>query len=275
MNCAEFKADVGGCALGALDPHERRAMHVHLDEPIAHDGCRDALEAAERTVAELSSALPEVRPAQRVWRAIERRIQAGHAGVRFSVRESIAWAAALAAAVALGLVQVDRARQIERVQAVDRSLVPTRAELRAARRGLAERERCLKELERMKGGAALHRAAIALLEKSATTVVQLDPVPGSSYRGSVIVNLAERRALVLSSDLPHRPDKELELWVIRGEGAPVPAGFMRRLEDGAALGEIDPGLLAGTAPDAFAVSLEPLGGRPVPTDVVMIGRTRS
>jgi anti-sigma-K factor RskA len=62
-----------------------------------------------------------------------------------------------------------------------------------------------------------------------------------------------------------------QLWVIRGTTAPVPAGFLSAAGQTTA-GEVARDVLAGPPPDALAVSLEPPGGSPSPTQVVLVGK---
>jgi anti-sigma-K factor RskA len=270
MNCSDFKEQVGAFALGALSTDETAAMEAHLAENRAHDGCEKELARALRTTAALSSSLEPVRPSDRVWQKIASRLEPSPAALPRK-RWDLVGALALAAGFAAAFFFTDDARKRESARA-DRSeqqLAETKGALTQAQAGLAERERCLKELEGMKEGATLKREAIALLEKPSTKVVALAPQPGKTFRASAIVNLAERRAIVVSSSMPHIADKDFELWVIQG-GKAVPAGFLHAAGGGVEVGEIDSALL-DVAPSAFAVSLEPLGGAPTPTDVLMIG----
>jgi anti-sigma-K factor RskA len=248
VTCEEFQEQASSLALGVLEPEERAACEAHLREPRAHAGCEEALRRSLETVAALASAAPEVRPDERVWRGI-----AARAGIeeapRARPRGIPVWAAAaLAAAVLAGIWLGDR-RQSERQRHA------LEAELRAAR-----------------GEAEEARALAALLAEPGSRLVELSPLPGRSGRAAAVMNLASRRALVVSSSLEPQPGKVYQLWVIRGAAAPVPAGFLRRAAGALHVGEIAPALLA-TAPDAFAVSLEPEGGSAAPTDVRLLGRT--
>jgi anti-sigma-K factor RskA len=272
MNCSDFKEQVGAYALGALSPEETAAMDAHLAERRAHDGCEEGLSRALRTVGALSSALEPIRPSDRVLRGIESRLDAAPAARRSRSRPLAIAALALAAgfAVAFFLANDERTRQIARADRAERVLAETNGRLAEARAGLAERDRCMKELEGMKQGTTLKREAIALLEKPGTRVVALAPVAGKTSTASVIVNLSERRAIVVSSSMARVADKDFELWVIHEKQAPVPAGFMHAAGGGIDVGEIDSALL-GSETDTFAISLEPLGGRPTPTEVLAAG----
>jgi anti-sigma-K factor RskA len=274
MNCSDFKEQAGAYALGALSEDEASAMKAHLAEARAHEGCEAALARALRTTAALSSSLEPIRPREHVWRAIESRLdkpRARRAPARR--REFAAWALVAVFGAALLFVNRERTRQVERADRTDRLLAEANGRLADAKAGLAERDRCMKELESMKEGALLKREAIALLENPSTKVVALSPVAGKTSRASAIFNLAERRAIIVSSSMPRQSDKDFELWVIRPGQDPIGAGFMHAAGGGVEVGEIDSALL-GSAPDAFAVSIEPLGGQPKPTEVLVLGRVQ-
>jgi anti-sigma-K factor RskA len=248
VTCEEFQEQAPSLALGILEPAERAECEAHLRDPRAHAGCDEAFRRALETVGALASAAPPARPDERVWRAVAARagIEEGPAARRAGVPR---WAlAAIAAAVLLGLWVGDRRQSDRRRRALE-------AELQAVR-----------------GEAEAERALAALLGEPGSRIVELAPVGGRAGRAAAVVNLASRRAVVVSSSLPPEAGKVYQLWVIRGAAAPVPAGFLRRAASGLQVGEIAPELLA-TAPDALAVSLEPEGGSPAPTDVRLLGRT--
>jgi anti-sigma-K factor RskA len=272
MNCSDFKEQVGAYALGALSAEESAEMEAHLSETGGHEGCDEELARAVRTASSLSSSLEPMRPRDQVWRAIESRLGAAPPAPRRAprVRELAAWALAAGFAAAFFVARDQRTQQAVRADRTEQVLAETKGRLAEAKAGLAERDRCLKELESMKEGTILKREAIALLEKPTTRVVALTPVAGKTYSASAIVNLAERRAIVVSSSMPHVADKDFELWVIHQQAAPLPAGFMHAAGGGIEVGEIDPRLL-GADNDTFAVSLEPLGGGTVPTEVLVAG----
>ena len=294
MRCAEFKEQVGAYALGALSPLQNAEMEQHiagsLESPVgdfpgaspvgdfpgsspvgdfqgAHEGCSEELDRARRTVAKLAYSLAPVTPGEHLWPRIEQRIRppSGRAAARASRwRERAAWAIAAAAIFALAMVNEERGKLGER-------LGKSESLMASAQAGLAERDGCLQELEQLKSGTSLERDAVALLELPATRIVALKPVDGRAYHASAIVNLEQRRAIILSTAMPAPADKDLELWVIRGKAAPEPAGFLRHFANGVTLGEVDRQVLQRGSPDALAVSLEPRGGRPTPTEVLLAG----
>src|SRR6185436_2884555 len=64
---------VGAWALGALSPTETREMEEHLAAVSNHEGCREALDQARLTAAQLSLSLPAERPGEHVWPNVESR----------------------------------------------------------------------------------------------------------------------------------------------------------------------------------------------------------
>ncbi len=264
MTCAELREVAAAYALGALEPGERSEVERHLAAAGPHDGCHEAVVRARATAAELARALPEVTPDPAVWRAIE--VRAGRARRRFSTPVGpVGWAAVAAAALALVFLQLERLelrRQREEVRAAQAS----------SRAADEERDRVRQALQALEGAASLERDALALLDRPGTRLVPLAPQAGHDIRATAILNLAEGRAFVVSATLSPQPGKSYQLWVLRGTAPPRPAGFLRSAPAGASAGEVDRTLLSGGAPDALAVSLEPEGGSPAPTQVLMIGK---
>ncbi len=279
MTCAEFKEQVDAWVLGALEPAEAAACEAHLAESAPHDGCQEALARARETLAALGRTHPPETPDPRVWRSIESAIgdarpAAAPARARSRWRDPFVWAAAAALLVAAGLGAWGRHQRD--------LLFRTKAAFSAALSASKQREMnadtartaCLRELAGAKNTAQLEREALALLEDPATRVVPFAPQTAGGYKASAIVNAASKRVVVLSSGLPARPNSDFELWVVPGTGAPRPAGFLKARPDGTAIGEIDRRLLAEGA-DTFAVSVEPTGGRPTPTTVILVAKVPS
>jgi anti-sigma-K factor RskA len=113
---------------------------------------------------------------------------------------------------------------------------------------------------------------VSLLEDPATQIAPMAPAGAQTYKATAMYNPKTRRALVLSSSVKQLEGKDYELWVIAAGEAPRPAGFMRFDSTGVSIGEFDPTLLQGKTPAALAISLEPSGGRPTPTEVVLIAK---
>jgi anti-sigma-K factor RskA len=255
VNCEEVREAAGAYALGALEPDEARELERHLADSGPHQGCREAVERARATALSLAAGAtaPPVRPSPGLWRAIEARTGEGtEVGAR-----RWAWGAAAAAAVA--------------VIVAGSAYVELRRERVAAEAAARERDVARADLAELRGARGLEGEALALLDRPGARLVPLEAQPGQAGRAVAILDPAGGRAFVVSSSLPPQPGKDYQLWVIRGAAAPLPAGFLRRAERGAA-GEIDPALLRGAPPDALAVSLEPTGGSPAPTQVLLVGK---
>lgn len=282
MTCAEFKELVAAFALGALEPDERAAMEAHLASPISHEGCAQALAQAHEAAAALGRALPPVRPEERVWRQI-----AASAGLHVSSAAPrprrlpawTPWAVAAVASVAAVVLGVDRARvgaertaNANELIALQTQLGASTAEVGQAKAAIAqERARCEQAITQLRNDRLLERQVAALMEQPGTQIVPLGPASSRRLGASAVVNTAQHRAYVLATTLPVSEGHDYELWVIRGKDAPLPAGLMRDLGNGMMLGEIDAKLLE-RHPDALALSLEPAGGRPTPTEVVAVGK---
>lgn len=286
MTCAEFRELVDAWVLGALEPEEAQACTSHLSSTTEHDGCREALARARETTAALTGTLSAPKPDPQLWRSIEQSL--GHGATvptppRRNRRESVAWAVAAAALLVAGLLGWRLQRATATIAADAGATTRLKAAYTAAlsasrtreQKLQADRETCVKEVAGLKGDEQLRHEALALLEDPRTQIVPFQPQGGAAYHASALVNVASGRAIVLSSALDLKAGSAYELWVIRGKEPPKPAGFLKSRGDGTAAGEIDSKLLAEGAPDALAVSIEPLGGRPTPTTVILVGTMKS
>lgn len=273
MRCEDFKADVWAYALGALEPAERAELEAHLAERLAHEGCPEALERAMRTVQSLSAVAPATPPPSEAWNGIAARIAGesrARGGARVRRRAWIPWALSFAAAAAC-LILVAQALHYRS------ALSEKDAELALTRGAAAERDSCRQELEAMRKSADAQRAALALLEIPTTQLVALSATPESksSSRGTALLNVQERKAVVLISALAPAVGKDYELWLIRSGNPPVPAGILKPGQDGKVVAEVNPSVLQAGRPDLFAVTVEPLGGSPAPTTTpILVGAVK-
>jgi len=266
MTCAEFRELAALYAAGGLSAEERAAAEAHLEEP-KHDGCFEALRRASAGVEMLARSLVPVRPDDRVWSGIEARLGAPTSR-RMRWRERSAWGRVVAGALLLFASVSALGRQSR--QARDRE-----SQLTAMARDADEaKAQCLAQLASIKGESDAQRAALALLQSPSAQVVSLAPQPGKPpYSARALLDLPQRKGMLLSGTLSPQAGKDYELWVIRGREPPVPAGLLRAGPSGTVLASIDPQLLA-IPPDALAVSIEPQGGSPsgLPTgDIVLVG----
>lgn len=269
MTCAEFLEQVEAFVLGALEPGEAAACEAHLSATDTHAGCLEAYARCAQALVALADVLP---PAASSGRAYERLAEklgttVGPSVRRRPTRELLAWGMAAAAGLAL-MTTNTRLRESDQARGAAVEL--------ATRNAMAEtaRKRCTSELEALRGSLALPAAAVALLEHKATHLVPMAAQPGKEGGAMALVNLEARRAFVITSQLAPRPGHDFQLWVIRGKEAPIAAGFLRPTANGPLIAELDAKALQGAAPDAIAISLEPPGGRPTPTEVLMVGAVK-
>ena len=291
MKCSEFQELAAAYALDALSEAERLACAAHLEHEGPHDGCETLLARYERTVSALSDGLPSAPVDSGVWRAIEARLGTRNApsaeadsprpSARVRPREVIAWALA-AAALLGGAWTLQQAAEQRAESERQRAVLSARAEALVRERGEltsrvdvseAARAECAEALARLGERTALVPLALSLLEHPGTKVQPMVQTGARPLRATALYNRERAQALVVSSSLEPIAGKDYELWVITGKAAPRPAGFVRFDESGVAVGEFDAALLRGR-PDALAVSLEPAGGRPTPTEVVLLATLR-
>ena len=284
MTCAEFLEGVALYAMGALTPDEARDLEAHVERSGPHDGCAEALAKARVDVAALDAALPL--PPAELWSRIDAAIgdsapaaaptpaPAKIIPLRPARAPWIIAAVALAAAVALipwGFrLRGERDEAIARAHMAESDATDLRVIGKETATALAERQRCQGDLEKLQRDLTLYRDAVALLDIPGTKVVAMAPQGTHKQPASVIYHLGLKRALVVGVAFQVPTGKAAQLWIIRGKGAPIAAGFVTQLPGGITVGDFDPKLLE-SPPDAFAISLEPPGGSPAPTDVVLVG----
>ncbi len=233
-------------ALDALDGAEKQTLEAHLH------GCsacqRDLALARERT-AVLGLAAPPLAPPPSVKSELMRKVRAeGPAKekqavqsepkkIRWSLRFSLGFglATAVLAIATFELLKVDleRGKEIKQLQA---QLSQDAASMQAM--GAVT--------------SAPDSAQITLLQ-------QPGGPPGQAH---VLYNARMGLAVYSGQIAPPPADKSYQLWLVPSSGAPVDAGLVAaNQQNGAVVVRLTPGLTA----KAFAVTLEPLGGRPQPT----------
>jgi anti-sigma-K factor RskA len=261
VRCSEFKEGAWAYALGVLEPKERAELDRHLAEPIAHEGCQAELDRAFRTTSAIGELAPTVQPPADGWSKIEARIARERQAKVLPMR-SKSWtpffAAFAAAAVAAFVILFARASSYRK------ELVEKTQQLAQLTGAVAERDACRQELEAIRQSSELQRAALALLELPETRLVPMTSSQTPS-KGNALLNMEQRKAMVLISALAPTVGKDYELWVIREGSPPVPAGILKPGSDGKVIAEVKPELLRAGRPDIFAVTVEPPGGSPAPT----------
>jgi anti-sigma-K factor RskA len=239
-------------ALGALEGEERQAIESHMEQCAA---CSRKLAEAHGRIALLALGLPRVEPSLGVRERLMNRVRTTTEGqaVRLSSLEPERaagffgrwWAVVLApAAVVLALAAFFLWKENARL---DRRL----AELRAT---MQEQQ---KQLD-------YARNVAHLFEAKDTITVSLAPMPGMPS-GAAKVMYNEKMGMVMYDGWIEPPpeDKSYQLWVVPMEGDPISVGVFNPATSDSAhwLTKVP----AGVAARAFAITLEPAGGAPVPS----------
>jgi len=262
VTCAELKELVGAYAIGALSPDEKAACDAHLASAQPHDGCWEALRAANEAAALVALSVPPVEPSPQLWSAIESKLEQ----IAQTPRHSASWLPWLTVAALLVLV-VFIGRDRTRLQ--DELATSSGASQHAA----AERATCLADLEKAKADVAMQAKALQLLQRSGVKLVAMAPQAGSTQTANVIFAPDTHEAYVVGHGLAAPADKDFELWLIRGDRK-IAAGLLKgNGEGGSLIAQIAPEVLGATPPDAFAVTLEPKGGGEQPRGtLVLVGK---
>jgi anti-sigma-K factor RskA len=246
-------------ALGVLEGEEKQALESHV---AACPTCGRELEEARERIALLALSLPPQAPPARVKAQLLQRI-AGTPhqprAVRYSaepakpaarwyswspVWASLAAACAVAATVLwLGNHRLDRQIQELRDQVAQRA-----------------------------AQQAQDRSILDLIAANDTANVNLTPTPDApTGQGRVLYN--PRLGLVFyTGALPvTAADKTYQLWLVPANGNPISAGIFQPGNAGAS-SSLTASVPVGTQAKAFAVTIEPAGGKPQPTGPkVLIG----
>jgi hypothetical protein len=282
VTCEEFQARLAELALPSLEPGAQAELMAHLAEAGPHAGCAEALARARRAAQAPGLALDPAPVPAGLWEKVEARL-AGSAPARPPPRRfagGLALAAALLAAVAALALWQRAAGETEAAQREVGRLREAAQQAQRQRIDLEERvvtaqQSCARNVEALKS-LALDDRAVALLERSGTRVVSFAPQPKHPELKAVAVfNPETGEALVLSNGLPALAGHDYQLWTIRGKGAPQPAGLLHPGGAGAVVAQLTAAAFGATAPDALAISIEPLGGSATPTEVAMVAGLHS
>jgi anti-sigma-K factor RskA len=250
-------------ALGALDGKEQEQFETHLR---ACTVCRSELALAHERALLLGLAATPLNPPPSIKSALMQRVRAERPiaarritpnqprimswGMRFSL--AFASAAVILAIATTWLWQQNQQRQ-GKIQSLQ-------AELSAAK---ANSER----------SAAQAQAVTEVVGAPDTVQVTLLQQAGGPPGQARVLYNARMGLVIYSGEIAPEPaDKSYQLWLVPSSGAPVNAGLVAASQQNEAnVVHLQQGLVA----KAFAITLEPRGGRPQPTGPkVLIGAIR-
>jgi anti-sigma-K factor RskA len=264
-------------SLGALDEEERRELAAHLEQGCAE--CEAELRRLAGAVEELAFAaaeLPEelAAGAPEILDGIKRRVlpqvaaeprpaDAAAAPLRFRRGGGARWVW-LAAAAALTLVaawalvrQAALGSEIERLHA-------ERGQLLAHARSLEQR------VARAESESRRLARTLAIVAAPGVQSVRLAAMGSAHATGRAYVDTAERQAVFYAFGLPALgSDKTYQLWYIDDEDNKTSAGIFDVDAHGKASVVLDRPLPVERI-QAWAVTIEPRGGRPQPTGPLVL-----
>lgn len=268
----DFRDDAAAYALGALDADARRAFEVQLaGDPTG----QEAVDAYREVAALLAFAAPPAAPPNAD--ALRARVMAAARGARtpalppaaseqagarahsevvrlvprerrFAAAPWWAAAASLVIAVASGWGYVSVSSERERLA---RTLAQTREDFERTRLVLADRDSVLAAFM----GPMVH-------------VVSLSPDPAAQPNARVFWNHTKKTFIVTAFNVPRAPaGKTYQLWAIRNGKPPLSMGTFDIDASGRALAVVPVGVIADAGRiDSCAMTLEPAGGSPQPTE---------
>lgn len=245
-------------ALGALEGEEKAAFEAHVRSCAA---CARAAAAAQQRIAMLGLTAQPVAVPARVKDDLMRRVHAERKAQLASARRSrprrwlvpaLVMSTLLFAALTgwLWTRNHDEAQQIATL----------RLQLAQAQARSLEIATASDEIGRVAGAPG-------------TIHVALTPQPGApAESGSVLYN-PRSGTIAWFAQMPPAPrDKSYQLWLVPASGAPVSLGVFSANK---AMTEFTAQVNPGTTAKAFAVTVEPKGGRPQPTGAkVLVGAVK-
>jgi anti-sigma-K factor RskA len=247
-------------ALGALDGDEKNAIEIHL---ATCSSCMQKLAEARGRIALLAFAAPAVVPSPNVKSRLMSQVRVDkHAEARspaVSRASEVAggffgrwWSAVLVpVGVALAIASVVLWTENRRL---DHQLAGLHADMQQQQRQLQDA-----------------RQVAELITARGTIIVPLAAQPGMPKGTAHVMYNAKMGILMYEGQLePNPADKTYQLWIVPTHGNPISAGVFNaaRTETDHFFMKCPPGI----DPKAFAVTLEPSGGRPQPTGpMVLVG----
>ena len=244
-------------ALGALDGSERQRFEDHVSTCAE---CGHELVAAQGRAALLGMTATPVTPRAQVKSALMEKVMAERTmketpgvspaptkvrwGLRFSLGFGLATAVLAFVTFELAKQDLDRGKQLTQLQA-----------------------------QVAADNAALAATAEVAGAPDTTGITLLQQAGGPAGQAHVFYNARLGLAVYSGQIAPAPADKSYQLWLVPASGSPVNAGLVEaNQQSGAVVVHLPPGVAA----KAFAVTLEPQGGRPQPTGPkVLVGAANS
>ena len=264
-NHEPFAESAAGYALGALSGDERRAFEAHLAS--CADCRRDVAEFARVTDALPQTLTPEPLPAD-----LRARVLTAVAGPRrvpdpavsrsrgSTIRPWLGWLAAAAslAAVVAGALAYGQWREV----------ADLRTELARAHEQGEALERQLAALQQ---SASQARQTAAVLGASDLARVELaGQAEAPIATGRVLWSQSQGLVFIATNLPPLPPGRVYQLWVVADK--PLSAGVL--VADSAGQFSVVNASPVAAPPKAFALTVEPEGGRPSPTGpMVLVGKS--
>jgi anti-sigma-K factor RskA len=230
---------------------------------------RDLDDAALEALADAVAAPPPAGLRARVVEGVRRDAERTRLAVRLRRWRAGGLAAAAAAAGFALLLANASLRTREQAIALDN--------LAASHEALVARlERQERELGVLGEALASQSETLRILAGPRLLSASLFPQAGRAGSARVLVDADSGSLAIVGSDLgPPGEGKVYELWAIRGEAAPEPAGLIERGGEPAFAQRLE-ALPDPRSVSAFAVSIEPAGGSPAPTGpIVLVGAVQS
>jgi anti-sigma-K factor RskA len=241
-------------ALGALEGAELAELERHLASGCL--ACQRDLSGWRQDLERLAEEIPGVEPHPQVRAAVLAQVAAGSAP-RPARHRAFVLAAGTALLVVGGALWLRLSQRVEELAAEGARL---ETHLATVSRDLAE----------ARAAAARLAAAMEIISAPGTEAVMLAGLaPAPRARARAFLDAAAGRAVFYAYDLPPLgSDRTYQLWVI-ADGKPISAGIFAVDEAGHAAVDV-----AGMAPRgairAWAVTVEPRGGVPLPTGEMVL-----